>query len=321
MSGVCLLIADTFEPTADLLVAELRRRGVACMRWNLDRYPLEAGLTYRAANGRFEVELTGDGRRLDLADVASVWCRSLLPSGFPEELEAQDRAFAETGARRALDALTTVCDALWVNHPVRQRLANSKPAQLHAARRVGLDIPATVITNDPAAARASIAGGAGETVYKSLSQNLDLDPGTGLYTGVVTGTELANLDLIRLTPGIFQERIAKAYELRVTVVGTRIFSARIDSQARAETALDWRRRPFDVDDRPVDLPAEIEAGVLALMDVLGLVYGAFDFIVTPDGRHVFLEVNPGGQYMWVEAGTGLPITAALADTLAAPCLG
>lgn len=319
MGGVCLLIADTYEATADLLVAELRRRGVACMRWNLDRYPLEACLTYRAADDRFEAEIAGDDRRLDLGDVASVWCRGLLASGYPEDLDPQERTFAETGVRRALDALTIACNPLWINHPFRQRLANSKPAQLHAARRAGLDIPATVITNDPEEARQFVASRRGETVYKSLTQNLDTDPGTALYTGVVTDAALANLDLIRLTPGIFQERVTKAYELRVTVVGKRIFCARIDSQARAETALDWRHRPFDIDSGPVTLPAAVEAGVLALMTDFGLVYGAFDFIVTPSGRHVFLEVNPAGQYMWVEAATGLPITSALIDALAAPC--
>jgi D-alanine-D-alanine ligase-like ATP-grasp enzyme len=63
------------------------------------------------------------------------------------------------------------------------------------------------------------------------------------------------------------------------------------------------------------LPPAVEAKIHAFMQVFGLIYGAFDFIVTPDGRHIFLEVNPAGQYMWVEAKTGLPITAALADML------
>jgi glutathione synthase/RimK-type ligase-like ATP-grasp enzyme len=75
----------------------------------------------------------------------------------------------------------------------------------------------------------------------------------------------------------------------------------------------------DLEYEAVDLPREVEAKILAFMKAFDLIYGAFDFIVTPDGRYVFLEVNPSGQYMWVECATGLEITMALADALSEPC--
>jgi glutathione synthase/RimK-type ligase-like ATP-grasp enzyme len=103
------------------------------------------------------------------------------------------------------------------------------------------------------------------------------------------------------------------------VVGTRIFSAKIDSQAHAKATLDWRPFLQDLEYEVVELPPEIEAKILIFMRTFGLIYGAFDFIVTPEGRYVFLEVNPSGQYMWVECATGLEITAALADALSEPC--
>src|SRR5205814_484076 len=109
------------------------------------------------------------------------------------------------------------------------------------------------------------------------------------------------------------------YELRVTVVGARVFAAKIDSQANADAKLDWRRSLHDVAYEAVALPEEIETRIQAFMRFFGLVYGAFDFIVTPQGGYVFLEVNPSGQYMWLECATGLGITAALADALIAPC--
>lgn len=319
MSRVCLLIADRFEPTADLLVAELRRRDVACVRWNLDRFPLNCTLTYRASNGGFQTEVASDGRKVDLDNVGSVWCRALLPSGFPDDIGPAERKFADMGARRALDALVSVTDTVWINHPVQNRLANSKPAQLYMARKVGLDIPATVITNDPDEARTFTANSHKQTVYKSLTQNWEVEPSEALFTGLITDTELANVDLIRLTPGIFQEFVPKSYEVRATVVGSRIFSAKIYSQAHAETKLDWRHSPLEVEHQPIDLPREVETKIHGFMEAFGLIYGAFDFIVTPEGRHVFLEVNVAGQYMWVESKTGLKITAALGDALSDPC--
>ncbi len=314
-----LLITERFEPIADLLIAELRRRSVPCVRWNLDQFPIGSTVTYRASNSRFGVEVVTDGRRVDIADVGSIWCRGFQPIGFPGEIEGRDRKFVETEARRALDALTTVARPLWINHPLRHVAANSKPAQLFMARQVGLDIPPTIVTNDPDEVRSFQMELEGQVVYKSLSQALELDPEKSLFTGLVTDKELASLDLIRLTPGIFQKRLPKSYEVRATVVGSRIFSAKIDSQAHEETKLDWRHRPFEIDYQPIELPSEVKGKIYAFMEAFGLAYGAIDFIVTPDGRHVFLEVNPTGQYIWIESITGLEITAALADVLGDAC--
>jgi glutathione synthase/RimK-type ligase-like ATP-grasp enzyme len=134
-----------------------------------------------------------------------------------------------------------------------------------------------------------------------------------------TEKELSKLDLIRVSPGIFQKFVAKSYEVRATVVGSRIFSGKIDSQTSAETRIDWRHKPFDMEEEPITLPPDVETKIHALKQAFGLIYGAFDFIVTPEGRHVFLDVNPAGQYLWVEAKTKLPITAALADALGDAC--
>jgi len=315
VSKTCLLITEQFEPTADWLLEELRRRAVPCVRWNLDRFPVGSSLTFRASDGRFTAEVSTDGRALDFGSVGSIWCRGFRPSGF-DAVRDTDRTFAQSESQRALDALMTVADAVWVNHPQRHLQANSKPAQLFVAQQVGFDIPETVITNDPEHARGLVAQSEGRAIYKAMSQNLNLERGKALFTGLVTENELAKLDLIRVSPGIFQTFVPKAYEVRATVVGARVFSGRIDSQTRTETEVDWRHRPFDIDETPIELPSDIESKIHAFMRAFGLVYGAFDFIVRPDGRYVFLEINPAGQYMWVEAATRLPITLALADVLA-----
>jgi glutathione synthase/RimK-type ligase-like ATP-grasp enzyme len=320
MAKTCLLIADRFESTADLLVIEMRRRGLPCVRWNLDHYPLGSVLSYRISEGQWDTEIISDGRRVSFADVGSIWCRAYAPLGFPEDLNAADRKFAAIEAERALAGLLSQPDIVWINHPHRHILANSKPAQLAMARRFGLTIAPTLVSNDPDEVRAFIAQAPGPVVYKCFSQGLDLPSGEAQFTGLVTAAEYAKLDLIRATPGVFQHYVPKDYELRVTVVGERIFAGRINSQAHEASSVDWRHRPFDMEREPYVLPAEIGEAIKGFMRAFGLIYGAFDFIVTPEGRYVFLEVNPGGQYMWVESTTGMPITEALADALCAPCL-
>ena len=319
MSKTCILITERFEPTADCLLAELRRRNVPCLRWNLDQFPVNAVLTYRASNDRFDAEMSIDGRTLDVASIGSVWCRGFRPSGFPAGLDDEDLKFAQEESQRALDTLMTIVGVLWMNHPHCHARANSKGAQLYVARQVGLEVPPTVITNDANEVRRFLARWKDSIVYKAHSQSLNLEPGKALYTGILTENEIKNLDLIQTSPGIFQQYVKKAYEVRATVVGTRIFAAKIDSQANPETEIDWRRRPFDIEEQSIELPADVAAKIHAFMRIFGLHFGAFDFIVTPDGRHVFLEINPAGQYLWVETQTKLPITAALVDVLGEAC--
>jgi glutathione synthase/RimK-type ligase-like ATP-grasp enzyme len=314
-----LLITARFDPAADLLLAELRRRGANCVRWNTHEFPLESSLNYRASSGGFAAEVLTDGRAIDLSKVGSIWWQWDVPCGFPPELQGEERRFAEAESHLALNALMTVGDYFWINFPARENLAKSKPAQLFVANKLGLAIPETLVSNDPDEVRRFIARSKTEIVYKGLSQP-HMVPGTALFTGLLTKETLANLDLIRLTPGIFQERVEKAYELRVTVVGSKIFPVKIDSQKNRDAQLDWRRALHDVGYNAVDLPREIEGKIFAFMRTFGLFYGAFDFIVTPEGRYVFLEINPSGQYMWLECAADLGITTALADALMEPCI-
>src|SRR5262249_21476922 len=123
---------------------------------------------------------------------------------------------------------------------------------------------------------------------------------------------------IEYSPTIFQGYVPKRVELRITVVGERVFPAEIHSQQTQHTKHDWRR--YDLDNTPHfphDLPCEIRERCVSLVKRLDLCYGAIDMVLTPDGRYVFLEINPSGQYMWIEAQTGLPISAAIADLLSA----
>jgi glutathione synthase/RimK-type ligase-like ATP-grasp enzyme len=115
---------------------------------------------------------------------------------------------------------------------------------------------------------------------------------------------------------IFQAYVPKLVELRITVVGRRIFAAEIHSQRTNHTRCDWRR--YDqgqTPHRPHELPRDLEQRCTALVERLCLRYGAIDMVLTPDGRYVFLEINPNGQYLWIEHETGLPISEAICDLL------
>jgi hypothetical protein len=192
--------------------------------------------------------------------------------------------------------------ACWVNSLASMRHAASKIVQLRDAVGCGLAIPDTLVSNDPKRIRSFLRGHGGEIIYKPLRPALWNGP-TGLssvFTSAITEDVLPDDDVLRLTAGIFQPLVPKRHELRVTYIGDHVFVARVYSQHEEALRVDWRatggRPPLEVD----TLPASVDRACRALMRRLGLVFGCIDLIVTPDGDHVFLEVNEMGQWLWVE---------------------
>jgi hypothetical protein len=233
-----------------------------------------------------------------------VWYRRSSPPVLPARMHPGDRPMAQRECDDFVAGLWELVapDAYWVNPLATHARAELKLLQLREAQASGLVIPRTLSTNDPDRIRAFLAEADGPVVYKAFYPAIwrEGERLAHLLTSEVSLAALPPDDVLRLTPGIFQPRIEKAHELRVTVMGDRVLTARIVSQAEPGTRLDWRARTIGLRMEPDVLPAEVERGVHALMRRLGLVFGCLDFIVTPDGRHVFLEVNPMGQFLWLE---------------------
>jgi glutathione synthase/RimK-type ligase-like ATP-grasp enzyme len=305
------------------LVAEhARARGADVFRFDTDRFPTEIQVELEVSAGAVRGAVRDGDRRLDLADVSAVWYRRLhVAAGLPAEMDRQLRA-ASVGESRAvvLGLIAALGDRCFVLDPpdVIGR-AKNKELQLRLARAAGLEVPRSLTSNDPAAVRRFAAACPGGMVTKMLSSFAVYEHGRELvvFTNRIGPDQLADLDGLDLCPMTFQELVPKAVELRVTVVGARVHTAAVDSQASEQAQLDWRRDGVGLLDAwvPYDLPADIERRLLEVMDRLGLEYGAADLIVTPDGRHVFLEVNPAGEWFWLDDPERRPIAAAIADVL------
>lgn len=248
---------------------------------------------------------------LDLATVRSVWWRRPQPFRIaPEVAEPQEQMFAMAEAREVFGGLSGLLDAYWMNVPERDDLAHRKVFQLRMAQRIGIQMPDTLVTNAPEAAREFIdKHGQRGTVFKAFSGT----PQAWRETRLIGDAEMEMLDSVRYSPLIFQQYI-EGRDIRVTVVGSHVFAAEIDIDS-GDYPVDFRMNYETLRMAPIDLPADVEEGIRELMAGLGLVYGAIDFRRTADGRFVFLEINPAGQWLFVQQHTNQPITEAVADTL------
>jgi glutathione synthase/RimK-type ligase-like ATP-grasp enzyme len=295
--------------------SELEHRGHEVVVLDSGRYPLDTAITIAYDEGDLpDLALTIAGERYDLATCRAAWWRRAQEFAFPPGLgDADARIFAYNECTEGIEGLRALLRVSWINDPVRDRRAAHKAFQLREARRSGLVTPRTTITNDPASARAFVAElGSTRVVYKSFLAH----EGAWRETRVLRSDEAARLDLVQLAPVIFQEYVEGDIDVRVTVIGDVVLAAAVHS-ARTAYATDYRMELDTVPMEPYELPPDVERGIVRLMRRLGLVYGAIDLRVRPDGTHVFFEVNPSGQWLFIEERIGLPLTRTFVDALAA----
>lgn len=275
------------------------------------------GLLFGVQDGQTQLTVVSDGMEYPAGAFGAVWnAHPKLPTELLDFSPAEYRPFIErqfTALRRAL--WSVLCDRTWVSNPWNCYRAENKIWQMDTAIRVGLLVPDTIITSDPQRAIEFCKSHKNGVVVKSLATSPMV--GKVIFTSRVTEEYLAQIESLRLAPAIFQELVPKDYELRITVVGGEIFTARIDSQGDLATSLDWRVQPDS--DRKVGieltkLPGEIEKGIRRLMSALGLNYGAIDMIVNK-GRYIFLEINPNGQWQFIQQRTGADIAMEIAKAL------
>jgi len=222
-------------------------------------------------------------------------------------------------------SMYTVLGGYWMNRPLygTHLLEHNKLFQMQIAKRSGLSVPRTILSNNPQQIIAFADACGGKVAVKSIKQRIfTKDDGTndGIYTNIVTSSELSNnREALSVCPVLLQEYVEKKLELRITVIGNHVFACAIHSQDEKRTMIDWRKYGDKwVLHEEFVLPETIKEKLLASMKLWGIDFGAIDMIVTPGGDYVFLEVNPNGQYGWIEGLTGMPISRTIADVLSDP---
>jgi ATP-grasp ribosomal peptide maturase len=307
-----VLVVTGEDTTADLVIEELNERTVPVVRFDLADFPHSVAATARYGGRAFAGALRTDSRQADLSAVRAVYYRRPTSPEFVG-LSPQEARFSKDQARFGLSGvLAALPDCRQVNHPRLQMAAEYKPAQLAAAVELGFEVPATIVTNRHEDARLFVEE-QGIAVYKPL-WSTDFEENGEARTIWVRAVAADELDeSVSATAHLFQARVDKAADVRVTVVGDKVFCVRIES-----SLTDWRENYELVDGYSViDPPAGLCELLARYLRRFGLAYGCFDFgIDALDGTWWWYECNPAGEWGWIEAETGLPIARAFADLLA-----
>lgn len=304
MEPDCVVVSESFDIHALGVAKRLITLGMTVAVIESDHLSGSPWLTW-APDRATSLLPEADGEPIDISGTAVVWWRRVAPSnskltGDPAHLDlvANDTEEALRGI------LATRFGGAWVDDPGAMRRAENKLIQLDLARRLDLRAPQTLISQDPAAIREfahrhkSIVGKVLRGTNKTPLMTVPID------------MSIVSDDALRMCPTIFQEQIPGSRHLRVNVFGDAVLTSMIESEH-----LDWRPYP-DNDIREVGLDWALRSKLLVFLHELGLTMGAFDLKLTPDGEPVFLEVNPQGQFLFLQARSGTDLVGQCARYLA-----
>lgn len=320
-NAVLILTNSNDGKHTDIVISKLQKLGQSTFRFDADKLASgELIVDFSADQDNFDFKINYLNEEIFLGDIKSIWYRR------PNYLNVQihdpvQKKYAEDEINNFLNGLwiSTEQRVFWLSKISSLERARRKVFQLQLARELGFKIPRTIVTNNPKTVRDFWDSCKHGTVFKAIYREfLDYgDKAFNIPTTFITEEHIARFNLVKQMPCLFQEFIDKKHELRVTIVGQKIFPVKIDSQGNPLTAVDWRK-PELIDKlnyEMVKLPEKLIETCLVLLNKLDLSFGVFDFVVDKTGEIFFLEINPNGQWYWLEDLIGIPISDAIVDIL------
>lgn len=275
---------------------------------SMREFPKFSKATFSSSKQSFCYE--GPQGSLDSDDLIAIWWRRPEQCQIPTSLDKEQQNFMQLENDQFLQALLWMNNVLWVNDPSKNLFASRKVFQLNRAKAAGLSVPDTIVTNDPEQALAFYQGLHGQRcIYKRTGSG----PGKACRTTLVDGDCLSRLDSIACSPTTFQKYIEPEADIRVVWIDGHAWAVLIDT--KQSSVPEDCRFDLSVPHVPYELPSSVKNALDRLMQDLGLKYGAIDLRVGTDGLFYFLEVNPSGQFLYLEIKTGQPILNSLASLL------
>ena len=248
-----------------------------------------------------------------LNEIEGIYFRR-APNVFGNSVELEDKIFIDSERRNFLEGLYLSLDAKWINPIFSTYKAEKKLYQLTVAEKLGFNIPDTICSNQSNRITEFISSYE-ECIIKPISHGLQVTKNNiySIYTSKINFSKWNYNNEIFESPVLIQEKISNYRDIRVTVIGKKIFAVEIDTNEKEK--VDWRKPHLDKFYSNHNLPKDIRKLIFKLHDELDLVYSAIDFVLTPSGKYYFLETNPAGEWVWLEKELNINISDAIINEL------
>ncbi len=308
--SVVLILSNTGDATSDFLQGELIAGGIPVERFDTDTNLQGVGFDYSTTNGP---TLRWSSVSIAPNDVKAVILRRPKAFTLPEGIDKfYGKHLATEWAEVCEGFLAHIDPDRWVNHPSRNFAASHKLEQLTRAQQLGLRVPETIVTNVPTVA-CHFANKHGEVVVKPIASGYierdDPSEDSSIYTSLVTKNQFHLFEQIANCPVLIQERLDKVVDIRLTMVDGQMSAVALKAADEiGRQRLDIRRYDMsDVAYSIVEVPTAVQSAARRLLECYKLRFAALDFAIIRDDIWVFLEVNPNGQWVWldIEANAGI----------------
>lgn len=298
-----LIIAPEDDLHATVVADKLSEMGHSSTIWNTASFPKQDKITWSAEKSNLRRDGTSE---FDLAKVTRIWWRRYRkPKPSSQISDDNVRNFCAGEADDLLRGMFTD-DKRVTNNPESELRANFKVRQLSLASKMGVPIPATVISNDSEIIRGFI-----KQVPQAVMKTLRCDYPHGIETRICNDKDFPELET-SFAPTIVQELVFCEADIRLCVIGDTVFAAELRRED-GNVHVDWRATAGAW--QPHDLPPAIGKQMLALIRALKLDTASIDLRLKNNGVYVFLEVNPSGQFLFLDIDAGLPVVDAFARHL------
>lgn len=311
-----LILSNKWDVTVDFVVRELQSRRYPYLRLNTEDLP-NISVTTELPDFSVTVEKEDDTVNVS-EEVGAVWYRRPgKPFEFTEKKPDQGTVeYIREQWSAWLKSLQTIPEVKWVNHPADNGRMESKIHQLRLADNLGFKIPETVVSNEYTDIMEMFEQQDGAVISKALASPLinTSEQDEFVFSQYIDEAPAEDDDRLKVCPTIFQEPLLPKIDYRVTVIGDTVLPVKIEGNDGKKVPVDWRTEKEDVRFVKEALPQEIEDRCRKYVEEAGLVFGAIDLVKT-GGEFVFLEINPNGEWGWLQKPWDVPIAENLTELL------
>lgn len=313
-----LIISNKSDVTSDFIVKRLKERNIDFYRFNTEDLTVTCSVTIDYYNNNFTLIDLISKRKFDLNKFSSIYFRRPeIPSINTLDIDNAERQFLKNEIAYTLEGIYKILrNAYWVSPIYAIRVAENKIYQLELAKSLGFKIPDSIITNSYTDFIKFYERNDRTCIIKPIKSGLIEDKNNSrvVFTSLLEEKPISRKQFA-ISPNFFQEHIHKKGDVRVTMVGNKAFATLIHSQGNPQTQIDWRRGENLLNHTKIELPSSILNNCLRLISMLNLRFGAIDLILDANDDYVFLEINPNGQWAWIEKQTGYEISNEIVNLL------
>lgn len=312
-----LVLSNDADSHTKTVIEKISRRGHEFVLFDPAKYPYQCkcSIDSRDINS---ASIDVGRKQIFLRTIGAIWVRRPGDFELSARLQPGESKWLNTECNHLFSSIWSNLGGFWMSHPDNIRAASRKLLQLKMASKLGFEVPEYLVTNNVGRVKAFLASFKDGVIVKALGAPTVMGDGEAatLYTHHISKKDLRHLNSVAFGPTFLQKYIQKQADIRVTVVGDTVFAVSIDSAGVEDAKSDFRRaEAFELPHTPIRLPIKLKDACLNLVQSLGLQFGAIDLLLDDRGNYYFLEINPNGQWLWIEWMTGLRIADAICDRL------